>query len=281
MKADFCQRFLFERHDIRGELVHLASSFQTIVAQHQYPSVIRQLLGESLVAVVLLAETIKFNGQITVQFQSDGPVSLLVAKCTHDGFIRGLVQWDDKITPIDVMTALGDGQLVVTIEYDQKTQPYQSIIPIHRQTVTQALEAYFNQSEQLPTRLYIHVTEQAALGMLLQAMPASLQSDNLEPWHEVTMLADTITQDELATLDSQTILHRLFHEHDVRLFDPKAIAFRCTCSQDRMREAIRMLGQAEAMAVIEEKQVIDVTCEYCNQSYAFSRMDIETLFNAG
>lgn len=275
---DICQRFLFEKKDIRGEVVQLTSSYQTIMEQHQYPGVIRQLLGEALVAVTLLAETIKFDGQITLQYQSDGPVKTLVAKCTHDGHIRGLAQWDKDILPIDVKAALGQGQLVVTIEYAKQAQPYQSIIPIQQQTVAQALEAYFMQSEQLPTRLYIDVSADAAAGLLIQAMPASLRDADQSLWTEIVMLADTITGEELRTLGPQTIVHRLFNEHDVRLFDAKPIAFRCTCSPERMGNAIRTLGKEDALAMLTTQKEIVVTCEFCSQSFVFDRAAVDALF---
>lgn len=277
--SDICQRFLFEKKDSRGEVVQLTSSYQAIMAQHQYPRVIRQLLGEALVAVVLLADTIKFDGQITLQYQSNGPVKTLVAKCTHDGFIRGFAQWDHDVLPIDVPSALGDGQLVVTIEYDKKVQPYQSIIPVQKQTVAQALETYFMQSEQLPTRLYIDVSAESAAGLLIQAMPASLQDTDQSAWAELVMLADTITGEELRQLDVQTIVYRLFNEHDVRLFDPRSIAFRCVCSEARMQAAIRTLGKADALAMLTTQKEIVVTCEFCNSAYAFDQAAVDAVFD--
>ena len=275
---DTCQRFLFEQHAIRGERVHLDASFHTIMEQHQYPAVIRELLGEALVAAVLLAETIKFDGQLTLQFQSDGPVSMLVAKCDSKGNIRGLAQWSDDVLPLNVPSALGKGQLAVTIEYDKQVKPYQSIIPIHHQTVAKALEAYFMQSEQLPTRIYTAMGEQSAAGMLLQALPSELDSANQEAWTELGMLADTLTTSELLELDTNVLLHRLFHEHDVRLFDAKPIQFKCRCAIEGMQQAIITLGEKEANDILLSNNEIAVTCEYCNNEYAFDKNQIDDIF---
>lgn len=280
MQHDCIQRFMFEKFAIRGELVHLDESLHNIMHQHHYPVVIRELLGEALAAVVLLADTIKFEGQLTLQFQSDGPVTMLVAKCDSQGRIRGLVTWDADILPLNIKSALGKGQLVVTIEYDQKVQPYQSIIPIDNQTVSQALEAYFMQSEQLPTRIYTAVGTEHAAGMLLQLMPSELHSANQDHWAEVITLADTLTHQEIIELDNQELLHRLYHEHDLRLFDPQTIEFACRCSVERMQDAVRILGQKEAFEILLTNKEIEVTCEYCNNKFAFDKHDVENIFDS-
>lgn len=280
MQHDCVQRFLFEKFAIRGELAHLDESFHNVMHQHRYPAVIRELLGEALIAVVLLADTIKFDGQLTLQFQSDGPVTMLVAKCDSKGRIRGLVTWDEEVLPMNVKTALGKGQLVVTIEYDNKVQPYQSIIPIDHQTVSQALEVYFMQSEQLPTRIYTAVGHDHAAGMLLQVLPSELHSANQENWAEVITLADTLTHQELIELDNQTVLHRLYHEHDLRLFDAKPIEFFCRCTVERMQDAVRMLGHQEAYALLSTNKEIEVTCEYCNNKYAFDKLQVDEIFSS-
>lgn len=277
MNKDTIQRFIFDESAIRGELLHLDDSFKTIIEQHQYPPVIARLLGEALLSVTLLANTIKFDGQITLQFQGEGPVSMLVAKCDSQGHIRGYVSFDEAVLPAEVPKIFNQGQLVVTIEYDKKIAPYQSIIPIDKQTVSQALEAYFAQSEQLPTRIYTAIEGDHAVGMLLQVMP---EQNNAEPeaWHEVEILADTLTDKEMLTLKNQEILHRLFHEHAVKIFDAKDIAFECRCSVERMKNAIQTFGREEAFQILSTNKEIEVKCEYCSSSYAFDRNDVEDIF---
>lgn len=275
---DICQRFMFEHAPIRGELVRLGESYRTIVHQHHYPSVIRELLGEALVAAVLLTEVIKFNGELTLQFQSDGPVTLLVAKCNSQGMVRGLATWRDDVLPINIPSALGEGQLVVTISYDEQVKPYQSVIPIRHQTISQALEVYFIQSEQLPTRLYVAVSAEAVSGLLLQMLPNESSETLNETWEEAVILADTLNTDELLTLDHSEILRRLYHEHDIRLFDARSIAFKCRCSPERMAGAILALGEAEAAVMLQTNKEIVVTCEYCNNIYGFDKAQVLDIF---
>ena len=276
---DTCQRFMFEQAPIRGELVHLGECYRTIINQHAYPGVIRELLGEALVAAVLLAEIIKFDGELTLQFQSDGPVSMLVAKCNSQGHIRGLATWHDDVLPINIPSALGEGQLVVTIAYDDKVKPYQSIIPIKHQTIAQALEAYFKQSEQLPTRFIIAVSAQAATGLLLQVLPSESSETLANTWEEAVMLADTLQANELLTLENAEVLRRLYHEHDVRLFESKPITFKCRCSLERMQGAIVTLGEDEAHQMLQTNKEITVTCEYCNNAYGFDRAQVVDIFS--
>lgn len=278
MQADTIQRFTFQQLAIRGALVHLDESFSQIKQAHRYPAVVRALLGEALVSVVLLAHTIKFDGQLTLQLQGEGPVTLLVAKCDSKHHIRGLAQWREDVLPIGVPAALGKGRLVVTIDYDKKVQPYQSIIPIENQTIPQALEAYFMSSEQLPTRIYTAVSESRVSGLLLQALPQQLHTADQSAWTEIAMLADTITSDELLTLDNAKLLRRLFNEYDISLFDPTPITFKCRCSLKRMQQAIVTLGEQEARQLLQTNEEIEVTCEYCNNQYKFTRNDIDEIF---
>ena len=277
---DSIQRFMFKDLAVRGELVHLDDSFHTIMQQHRYASVIRDLLGEALVAVVLLANTIKFDGQLTLQFQSDGPVSMLVAKCDSKRHIRGYCAWDERVLPINVPAIFEHGQLVVTIEYEQKIKPYQSIIPITQQTISQALEAYFMQSEQLQTRIYTAIGREQAAGMLLQVLPSEFESADQTGWHEVVTLADTLTDQEMIELDNQTFLHRLYHEHEVRLFDQEKVQFKCRCSIERMQNAVRTLGREEALTTLISNKEIEVKCEFCSHRYAFDKNQVNAIFTS-
>lgn len=282
MKEDSIQRFFFEHEDVRGQVVHLHDAYQTIMTQHAYPAHIRKILGESLLAAVMMANTIKFKGDLTIQFQSKGPLKTIVAKCTHDNHIRGFVDWDHSASAEAISQNLGQGQLVVTImQAGQK--PYQSIVPLENHTVTEALEFYFAQTEQLSTRIWCAVTEDSASGMMLQIIPQSSGPSSPEKrelfWEHATKLGETITSEELLTLENQTILHRLFHEEDVRLFEANAIAFQCSCDLDRMKNAIRMLGEADAMALLSTHKEISIACEYCNAQYAFNQAEVQAIFH--
>lgn len=277
--GDTLQRFVFENADIRGEIAHLSASYETIMRQHNYPPVVRQLLGETLLAALLMTATIKFKGQLTVQFSGEGPVSLLVAKCDHHFRIRGLAQFDATALADDIDASFHSGRLVVTIQRDDKPQPYQSIIPLEGHSIAQGLEHYFSQSEQIPTRIWLSTDERSAAGMLIQLLPGKPNQEREDFWEYATKIGETITDSELLSLNNTTILHRLYHEEDLRLFDPQPVVFRCQCSHAGMREAIKLLGEAEANDMLLEKQVIQVTCEYCNRGYDFDRTAIEEIFS--
>ena len=262
----------------------LNQSFRTIINQHDYPAYLRSLLGEALVSAVLMTNILKFKGELTVQFnQSQGALQMLVVKCNHRNQIRALAKWDPDASKQDLANDLGQGQLVVTIAPDDVVRPYQSIIALEQGSVTAALERYFIQSEQLPTRFWCAVSETQALGMLLQYLPESAQSNaeqHLNFWEHATQLSETLTSQEMLSLTNEALLHRLYHQESVRLFSPEKIEFHCRCSQAAMENAVRALGQQEASSILKTNKHIGVTCEYCNNEYAFDRIAVAKIFDS-
>lgn len=281
MSKDSIQKFLFEQEDVRGEIVHLHDSFNTIMTQHAYPSHIRQLLGECLLAAVMMANTIKFEGQLTIQFQSKGPLKTIVAKCTHENHIRGFVDWDASASTEAITNNLAEGQLIVSISQVGKA-PYQSIVPLENHTIAEALEFYFAQAEQLSTRFWCAVGPQSASGMMMQLIPDRSGSSSAGErelfWEHASKLGETIQQDELLTLDNTEILHRLFHQEDVRLFEASPVSFHCSCDLARMQNAIITLGEADALALLKTNHQIEIQCEYCSAHYAFNQSEVQALF---
>ena len=174
--ADFKQRFLFPETDIRGELVRLDESLEAILGTHDYPLAVQGLVGEAVAAVALLAGTLKFSGRLSLQAQGRGPVSLLLAECTHDGQLRALARHDGELdTAANIGALIGDGTMVITITPDQGRQ-YQGIVPLEGDTLAQCLEGYFQQSEQLPTRLWLAAGNGRAAGLMLQRLPDQVAS---------------------------------------------------------------------------------------------------------
>ena len=277
---DSLQRFLFEHADIRGAIVHLNTSLQTIMQQHQYPEPIQHLLSEALVTSALLCATIKFEGHLTLQFQSNGVLRLLIASCDNNFDIRGLAQFDaDKLEATDPEALLGEGTLVVTLQGDDNTQLYQSIIPLNNQGIAKSLEHYFAQSEQLSTRIWLAVNEDSAAGVLLQLLPEQSSRERENFWELAVKLGETLTDGELLQLDNITLLRRLYFDQDLRLFEPKAINFLCTCTKQRMENAIQLLGQEDAETLLQERHAIEVTCEFCSQHYLFDQIDVAAIFH--
>ena len=291
-KRDSLHRFIFEDFPIRGHLVHLDAAWRALIEHRDYPATIRDTLGQAVAATLLLAATVKFEGVLSLQLQGDGPVHLLLAQCTSGLGVRGLARYRDESIPGDAGIArlVGSGNLTVTIETDDAAQRYQGIVPLAGERLAEVLEVYFANSEQLPTRLWIHADEQGASGMLLQKLPAgsaAASAATTEPaaledtWRRVQLIADTLTPEELRTLKDQEILHRLFHEDDVRLFEPAPVFFRCRCSRERVSGMLQSLGATEIESVLKEQGAVEVRCDFCNRAYVFDAVDVAQIFNPG
>jgi molecular chaperone Hsp33 len=281
-KSDQLYRYLFEHYQVRGELVQLDQTFRQMVAAQTYPEPVRQLLGELLVATSLLTATLKFEGTITVQLQGDGPVRLAVINGDHLQQLRGVARWEGEMPAEPTLKALvGDGQLIITIS-PEEGERYQGIVALESDSLARSLESYFAQSEQLATRIWIRTggshESPLAAGMLLQTLPASSEEHSNEFEHLGT-LTDTIKDEELFTLPAEEILHRLYHEEEVRLFEPQNIRFLCTCSRQRCEQALLQLGQVEVEAMIQEQGKVDMHCDYCGTHYEFDGIDAQALFS--
>lgn len=277
---DYLYRFVFEDFGVRGEFVRLAASWQAVREKHDYPVVIEQPLGAALAAVSLLSATIKFKGSLVLQIQGDGLVRSLVAQATDQGTLRGMASFEmppNEIEP-ESDNLLGHARLVLTAE-SPEGERYQGIVPVEGGSVTGAVEHYFQQSEQLPTRLWLAADGSAATGLFLQRLPGGNADE--EDWNRVTTLADTITNEELLSLDVKELLHRLFHEESVRLFEPEPMSFRCACSRERVGQALVAIGEGEVQQILDEMGSIEVNCEFCNASYRFDAVDAAVLFKPG
>lgn len=276
---DLLRRFLFEDLGVRGHWVKLTTSWQTAKQHQQCANDLELQLGQALSAVVLLSATIKFTGTMILQAQGNGPVQTLVAQATNNHKIRGLIRTGNMPTsPETLHDIFGEGQLALTIR-SENSQSYQGIVPLQGNNLAEALETYFAQSEQLNTRLWLYADNHSATGLLLQELPD--QQKNLEDWERITLLANTVTSREMLNLDCETLLFRLFNEEKVRLFDSEQIAFECGCSTAKIQYALRMLGKAELESILQEQNVIDVNCEFCNRHYRFDRIDVEHLLRGG
>lgn len=275
---DSLQRFVFEHSPIRGEIVRLDATWRAVLERRDYPRPVRSLLGELMAASSLLAASIKFDGRLTIQAKGDGPVKLLVVECTSRQTLRGLVQWDEPVPIGGVPQLLGGGELVITIEPD-KGERYQGIVAVDGESLAEVLEHYFARSEQLATRLWLAADEVQAAGMLLQRLPSDERHDP-DTWERAVHLGSTITRDELLTLPVRDILHRLYHEEDIRLFSGHPVSFRCSCSRARVETVLRMLGREEVRSILAERGNVEVDCQFCGSHYELDPVDAEQLFAA-
>ena len=274
---DSLQRFIFENAPIRGEIVHLDATWRAVLERRDYPPRVRDVLGELMAAAALLTSTIKFDGRLIMQVQGSGPVSLLVVECTSDRTMRAIAQWDGEVPDAPLSELVGDGRLAVTIDPLKGRELYQAIVELEGLSVAEAFENYFARSEQLATRLWLASDTRQAAGMLLQRLPDSPLSDD-EAWIRAVHLGSTITREELLALPVAEIIHRLYHEEDIRLFSRMPVSFRCSCSRRRVETVLRMLGRDEVHSILAEQGSIRVDCEFCGDSYEFDRIDAEQLF---
>jgi molecular chaperone Hsp33 len=275
---DNLQRFVFEDAPIRGEIVRLDATYRAVLDRRDYPPAVREVLGELMAASALLASTLKFEGKLIMQIEGDGPIKLLMAECSEGGAMRALAQWRGKsVAPAALRDLVGGGRFVITIDPQDSRERYQGVVELEGDSVADALEHYFSQSEQLETRLWLAADREQACGMLLQKMPDTPLEDP-DAWDRAVHLGSTLSRDELLGLPAKDILHRLYHEEDIRLFARQPLAFRCSCSHDRVAAVLKMLGEDEVKSILEERGNVDVDCEFCGAHYEFDAIDAAQLF---
>jgi len=276
---DTLQRFLFENAPIRGELVHLDATWRAVLARHDYPPAVRDLLGEMMAASALLSATLKYDGSITLQLQGDGPVTLMVVEATSQRTLRGMAQWTGDVPEGNLAARAGSGRLVITIDPGRSNERYQGVVALEGETLADAIDNYLERSEQLPTRMWLAADGEQAAGMLLQRLPKEVMEDS-DAWERIGHLGATIRREELLGLDAREVIHRLFHEEDLRLFDEEAISFSCACSRERVGQMLRSLGHDEMQSILQDEGEVSVDCEFCRQNYRFDSVDVEQLFAA-
>jgi len=291
---DQLHRFMFEHANVRGELIHLDDCYRELLSRRDYPPAVARLLGEAMAAAGLLSSILKFEGTLILQMQGKGPVTMAVASASHDQTLRAVARHGDGDVQEGPLHALcADGHLAITIDPDGSEERYQGIVSLDSETLAAAVDNYFAQSEQLPTRVFLVCDGRRAAGLLLQRLPgeagagehgpdfASDQGPDPDAWNRAEHLASTITGDELLDLSAEDVLHRLFHQEDIRLYPPQAMRFHCPCSRERIASVLFSLGDVEARSIIEEQSAIEAQCEFCGSSYVFDQEDVDLMFAGG
>ena len=281
--TDYTQRFIFDESDVRGELVALERSYAEVLAKHTYPEPVAQLLGELMAAAALLVGTLKFDGLLILQARSEGPVPLLMVECSSEREIRGLARYHaDQIGDTATLSKLMPGGVLALTVDPTNGQRYQGLVDLDGEDLSQCFTNYFVMSQQVGTRFWLKADGKNARGMLLQQLPADRQKDEDDraaSWQHVTALASTLSAEELLGLNNETILHRLYHEEAVRLFDIQPLRFRCSCSRERSGNALVSLGQEDAEQLLAEHGgYIEIDCQFCNERYRFDASDVRQLF---
>ena len=275
---DSFQRFLFDNHQIRGELVRLNKSFSEVKQRKEYPAPLQTLIGEALAASVLMSGTLKFERVLSVQARGNGPVKLLMAECTHDKKVRAIGQWEEEVIGESLPEQLGAAQIAITID-PAKGQRYQGIVPLERDTLAECLVQYFEHSEQLNTQIFLFCDNDSASGLFLQELPArNNESKDSDAWNRITQLASTLTAEEIHSLDSEAILKRLYHEEDVTVYPEEPVQFECSCNKERTANTLVSLGQEEIYDILAEQKTIEISCQFCNELYQFEKTEIDQMF---
>jgi molecular chaperone Hsp33 len=302
------QKFIFEGLPVRGMIVRLTDSWQEVLrrrsASGDWTPAVRDMLGEMAAAATLMQANLKFNGALILQVHGDGPVKLAVAEAMSDlrfrvtAKVQGAVASDARFD--DLVNRHGEGRCAITLDpLDRQPgqQPYQGVVPLEAPdggpvgNVATMLEHYMRQSEQLETRIVLAANGEAACGLLIQRLPIE-GAGNLaggpgkepraeldeEAYTRIAHFASTLTATELLTLDTPTILRRLFWEEPIRVFEPQTPTFACSCSAERVRNMLKNLGRDEAEAILSERKDIEIGCGFCGTQYRFDAVDVGALF---
>jgi molecular chaperone Hsp33 len=294
-QTDSLRRFVFERYPFRGQLVHLGPAWRAMMEHHDYPAAVRDSLGEAVAASALLASTLKFKGQLSLQLRGAGPMHLMLVECSDGLALRAVARFRDPPETRDLRELSGNGTLTVTLEGDDLANRYQGVVPLAGERMSDCLREYFESSEQLPTRLWLRADGEQASGLLLQRLPVTtrpasatesgaggVSEDEIEDaWRRVQLVAGTVTDPELAELADRELLRRLFAEDDVRMFEAAPVYFRCRCSRARVETMLRSLGRDEVDSIIAERGSVEVRCEFCSRAYRFDPVDVGALFSRG
>jgi molecular chaperone Hsp33 len=285
--SDTRQRFFIDNSPVRGDIVHIHQALKTILKQREYPQAIALMLGEMLAAAALLATTLKFKGRLSLQAQGSGDLKWVMAECTDQGELRGLAEWKEESdfshlkTSADALDALTDAVLFINIEH-QHGERYQGIVPLDEPTISGCLSQYYVLSAQVPTQLTLACDHESAAGLLVQLLPRNNDEEqdlvDADLWPRLTILTQTLRSDELIKLPAREILHRLYHEEDVRLPDAEPLKFGCTCSRERCVEALKQVGKDAVTEILATDDEIQMDCQFCNTAYRFSPIQAMALF---
>ncbi len=278
-------RYLFSDAHARGELVQLSSSFKSIIKNHNYPKGVEKLLGELLSATCLLTATLKFEGDITVQLQGDGPVGYMSVSGNHEQQMRGIAKISEETSADTLQGLIGKGTMIITIR-PSAGEAYQGVVALDKENLADCLAHYFEVSEQIPTKIWLFSdTEQRqTAGALVQLLPDGDGSDeNKEKqqsdFEHLCQLTNTIKSDEIFSLEAEALLYRLYHQEEVNIFDPQPVSYLCGCSADKCLAAISQIEPSEIKAILAEQGKISMTCDYCITTYDFDELSLQSFIS--
>ena len=275
MSADSVTPFGFESLPVRGALIHLSRSWRRMLRDHDYDALVTETLGHAAAATGLIAQSLKFDGAVTLQILGGSALQMLVMQVTSELDLRGMAAVADKTGASDFAGLTRDAQCAVTV--DSGGKPYQGIVEIDGSSLAASLEHYFDRSMQVPSHIALVADDNVAAGILLQQLPGErIEKDD---WHRLRLLVKTLTLGDFEGEAGLQLIGKLFSEDDVRVYSPRPVEFRCRCSAAKTEDVLRMLGETEARDTLAEQGRIEVTCEYCGRRRHFDAVDVERLFS--
>ena len=282
---DTLHRFIFENTDIRGNYVKLNQTIKEATQHQALPQSIHIALGELMVASSLLASTIKLDGSLTLQIQTNGSLKLLIAECNESFGVRGTVKWNGPIQSLAPIDLIKEGHFIITLIQKNAKTPYQGIVPMEGNSISELLENYMLRSEQIQTKLWIHSQENIFHGLLVQRLPFNSSAEALDhdsttgAWKDIVMSADKSFKAIHPTLDASKILQTIFSSETIRLYNPSHPHFACSCSKKSVENMLRLIGKKECESIIEEQSSITIHCDFCNECYKYSENEVGFIFN--
>ena len=274
MSADSVTPFGFEAFPVRGALIHLSRTWRRMLRDHDYDALVRETLGHAAAATGLIAQSLKFDGAITLQIQSSGTLQMLVMQCTSELDMRGMATVEEGTAATSFAELTSKAHCAVTV--DAGDRPYQGIVDIDDTSLAASLEHYFARSVQVPSHVALLASDEFAAGILLQQVPGDPIGE--DDWNRLHFLIDTLSPGDFESDTSLELIGKLFAEDDVRVYEPRPVNFRCRCSARKVEDVLKMLGEEEARQTLEEQGDIEVICEYCGRRRHFDAVDVERLF---
>lgn len=273
------RELLFPARGVRGAYVDLREGIQELTGWRGYSPQVYRLLGQALAATPLLASHLKFEGRINLQFQGKHALQMLVTQIDNQLQLRGMAKADADAEG-EFALLMRDGLLAMVMEPTRGTQYYQAVVEIVGDSLSEALEGYFTQSEQLATLIRLAAGPDRLVGLMLQRLPADEVPDGDAHWEHMQILASTVSEQEMLAKDGETLLRHLFHEEDRRVFEPRQVALQCRCSHAGISAMLLGLGHEELAPVLEQHGKIAVTCEFCGKEYSYTEADVRALLAA-
>ena len=284
--SDSVVPFVFEHRNVRGTWLEIETGVAEMLGHRNYSPDVRQLVAEACAAAPLLAASIQFDGRLSLQFQAPSdagplpaPLKLLLAQADAALNTRGMAKADAQAAGT-LQQLMAGGVLGLLLEGQGKAPNYQALVEIRGETLAAALEGYFAQSEQLPTRLCLASTSERLAGLLIQRLPARVSDDDDGHWAHLGALFNTLSTIELAENPIETLLPKLFPGEDIRVFEARPVRLACHCDHASISALLLSLGRDEIVPLVQERGVVEVTCEFCGKAYQHSVQQIHDLFAA-